>query len=343
MKKFMKTCAIIMAVMFALSLILMTVGGCGGGMRGFRYVEFWRGFNCYGCHLGPADNWEEWLDNLGDGLDELGDGLDELGDKFDEWGWDENWDTYSPDEKSLFSGEHDMIENKDRWSQSFSAENIRNLEIGLGGCEVTIGISPDAEYHVSAQKIKKLQAYAEGDTLYVRVMTSGNITKLYTEVEILIPEGVVFDAVKASLGAGDFKIETLHTGKLKVEVGAGRLQVGEILAQEMKIGLGAGQIVIEQASVSEKLETEIGAGELRFVGSVPGDMDVECAMGNVDIHIKGSAEEDHNYDLECSAGSLTVGSRSHSGVVYTDDVNNGADSTYRLSCFMGMIRVTFSE
>lgn len=330
MKKFMKTCAIIMAVMLGLGLILMTIGGCGGGMQGLKY-GFWHGFNCYGCHSGHWDEWGDWLEDFGD--------------DFGDWGWGEDWNTYSPDENGLFSEAYDIIENQDKWSQSFSAENIRNLEIDLGGCEVTVGKSPDADFHVSARTIKKLQAYAAGNTLYVRVVTSGkiNVDVLKTKVEILIPEGTVFDTVAAALGAGDFKMDTLNADKIEIELGAGRLQIEEAMAKEMEIQLGAGQIVIKDATVSRKLEAELGAGELRFTGIVPGDMDVECGMGNADIHIKGSTEGEHNYDLECSAGNLTVGSCSHSGVVYEENIRNGADSTYKLSCFMGNIRVTFSD
>ena len=189
MKKFMKTCAIIMAIMLGLSLILMTIGGCGGGMQGIKY-GFWNVFNCYGCHAGDIDDWGEWLEDIGD--------------HFDDWGWGEDWNTYSPDENSLFSDAYELIENRDKWSQSFSAENIRNLEIDLGGCEVTVGKSPDADFHVSARTIKKLQAYAAGNTLYVRVVTSGkiNVDVLSTKVEILIPEGAVFGTVDAALGGG---------------------------------------------------------------------------------------------------------------------------------------------
>lgn len=326
MKKFMKTCAIIVAIMLALSIILLTAGGCGGGFRGISRAMFWRGFNCYGCHTGEIDDWfEEW------------------GNRLEDWSWGDDWDTYNPDVEGMFDSLHDIIENKDRWSDSFSAENIRNLEIDLGGCEVTLGTSPDAEYHVSAETIKKLQAYVSGDTLYVRVMTSGHITSLSTKVEILIPEGVVFQEVKASMGAGDFEIAALSADTIKMEIGAGRLQTGKISAGELTIELGAGQIIIKEAEIWEKLKAEIGAGELRFTGSVPGDMDVECAMGNADIHITGSSEKDHNYDLECSAGNMTIGSRSHAGVAFEDTINNGAASEYKLSCFMGNIKVTFSE
>lgn len=326
MKKFMKTCAIIVAIMLVLSMILLTAGGCGGGLRGVSRAMFWHGFNCYGCNIGEVDEWfEEW------------------GDRLEDWGWGDDWNTYNPDSEGMFNSLYDIIENKDSWSNSFSAENIRNLEIELGGCEVTLGTSPDANYHVSAKTIKKLQAYVSGDTLYVRVITSGNIVSLSTKVEILIPEGAVFHEVKASLGAGDFELGNLSADTIKMEIGAGRLQTDKVTAKKLEIELGAGQVVIKDAMISEKFKVEIGAGELRFTGSVPGDMDVECAMGNADIHITGSSEEEHNYDLECSAGNLTVGSRSHAGVAFEDDINNGADSEYKLSCFMGNIKVTFSE
>lgn len=330
MKKFMKVCAIMVAIMLALSIILLTAGGCGGGFAGIRHAMFRPSFfNCHGCHWGDVEDWfEEWDERLED------------------FSWGDDWNTYNPDDDSMFSGRYDVIENKDAWSQSFAADDIRNLKLGLGGCEVTLGVSPDAEYHVSAETIKKLQAYVTGDTLVVNAMTSGSFTSLTsfsTKVEILIPQGAVFHEIEASMGAGDFKAAFLNADAIEIDIGAGRLQVEKITAGTFSLELGAGQVIIEDAAVSRKMDAEIGAGELRFTGSVPGDMDVECAMGNADIHITGSSEKEHNYDLECSAGNLTVGDSSHAGVAYEEDIHNGADSEYKLSCFMGNIKLTFSE
>ena len=86
---------------------------------------------------------------------------------------------------------------------------------------------------------------------------------------------------------------------------------------------------------------EVGVGEIRFEGSIPGDLDATCSMGNMEITVIGSTEQDHNMQMDCAAGNLDVGSRSYAGLATEQSIDNGADSDYNLSCAMGNMTLTF--
>ena len=317
MKKFMKICGITVAILLAVGLILAVIGKIGGGSS-----------RLLGQILDGRFNWKiDWdAFSMGDKLESV------FGDL----------DTFDIDEKNLFDKAFAVIRNEDSWQQSFSADDIHDLDLELGGLMLTIEESPDSEFHVEAGKIGSLQAYVQNGTLYVRGVKTGNWSdKLVMEVTLKIPAGVIFTEVEFSLGAGDFHVDTALIAKeATFEIGAGRLQIKDLQAGELECELGAGQVLIDNAELVNA-SLEVGVGELRFAGSIAGDLDAECAMGSIKMEIFGSTWQDHNYKLECGAGSLTAGERHLSGLAGSDFIDNHAASTYDLSCVMGELTLTF--
>lgn len=316
MKKFMKVCAIIAAIILGIGIVLLAVGGCGGGFR-----QLARQIRNGELSFGPEDWNIEWDEK---------------------WVWNEDWQTYDLDGQDMFDNSFDIIKDRDAWSQDFSTEGVQNLELALGGCKVTVEPSTDEEFHILANKITAFQAYVKNGTLYVRGLKTGNWTSNFTmEVTIQIPDGTEFSDVTLSLGAGDFSIVTITAQNMDIEVGAGRLQIDEMKADTLSCQLGAGQVIINNAEVTGNTSLEVGVGELCFTGSLPGNLDAECAMGNMEITVAGSREQDHNLDLECAAGNLTAGSHTFAGLASEQYIDNGAASTYKLRCSMGNLSLTF--
>ena len=335
MKKFMKVCGITVLIMFLLGLILVTAGRLGGGRNTLE---------------------NQILNNVfGFGSDILDWGSD--------WLWNEEWETYDLNINSIFNTDYSIIKSGDT-SADYSGEDIHKLELSLGGCVMTLKESSDGDFHVSAERVQNFQTYTVGDTLYVNSVNSGrwSLSSLSTSVVIEIPAGVELESVqmalgggkftagpllikelKLELGGGDFTFESLSVGELDCELGAGRLTIEELYAEKIDCDMGAGQIVVENAETTGNLSFEMGMGDLDFTGSIPGNLDAECAMGQMRFHILGSKEEDHNYDLECAAGSLRVGGSSFAGLASEKKIDNGADSRYRLQCSMGNLEVTFSD
>lgn len=314
MKKFMKVCAIMIAVIFAIGVILVTVAGCGGGFRALSY-QIMHG----DLHFGPDDDWGIDWGVVGDILDD-----------------------HDLDMDDIFSEAYEVIRDQSTYETVFGAAAVRNLELELGGCTVTLTASPDADYHVLAKKISAFQTYVEGDTLHVKGLKTGK-WNLGTgmAVTVQIPAGTVFHEAELALGAGDFTIEDLQADEVEVSLGAGRLQVGFLKTGEFTCEVGAGQIIVDEGQFAGDVALSVGAGEMLITGSIPGNLEAECGMGNVEIEVLGSTEEDHNYEMECAAGNLTAGSRSVAGLVSEQSINNGAASTYNLTCAMGNMEVRF--
>ena len=313
----MKICGITVAILLIVGLALAFIGTCGGGSpRLIRQI------------LDGRFNWNiDWdAFSMGDKLESV-------------FG---NLDTFDIDEKNLFDKGFAVIRNENSWQQSFSADDIHNLDLELGGLKLSVVESPDEEFYVEAEKIGAIQAYVQNGTLYVRGVKTGSWSdKLAMEVTLKIPAGVIFTEVELSLGAGDFKVDTaIMTEKADFEIGAGRLQLKDLQAGELECELGAGQVLIENAEL-QNASLEVGVGELRFAGSIAGDLDAECAMGSIKLEISGSTWQDHNYKLECGAGSLTAGECRLNGLAGSDFIDNHAASTYDLSCVMGELSLTF--
>lgn len=251
---------------------------------------------------------------------------------------------YDINDMSIFDENAPVIKEEESYVETIDAGGIENLVMDAGGCVVKIENSQDAEYHLVAEHISALQVYAEEDTLYVRGVQNGTFKgTLNTNMEITlqIPQEVSFQTVSISLGAGDFETGMLKAENVMIEMGAGRLEVNGIQAQEMVLKLGAGQVVVKEAEIMQSAVLECGAGEMIFEGNISGNLEAECAMGNMEITITGSAEEEHNYELECAAGNLTAGSYQLSTGLGEKTIDNGAFSCYCLKCAMGNMTLTF--
>lgn len=308
MKKFMKVCAIMVAVVFGLGVLLVALGGFGGG---FKLVseQVWRGdLN--------IENWFPWDFKSGVRYD-------------------------ISEDSTLFDSIHDVIRNVDSYAQDFSGDSVKNLNLDLGGCRVTIGTSPDGDYHVEAKTISSFQAYVSGETLHINAVKNGTWNTNTMVITIKIPAGVRLDNIAMSLGAGDFVFDRLCADEVALEIGAGRLQVDALEAENFNCELGAGQAIITNGVTTGDVTLEVGVGEIRFEGSIPGDLDATCSMGNMEITVIGSTEQDHNMQMDCAAGNLDVGSRSYAGLATEQSIDNGADSDYNLSCAMGNMTLTF--
>lgn len=313
MKKFMKGSGLTLAIVLVLGMILVTAGGCGGGFEDVTQRIVDGEFN-----FDPED-WENWI-------------------------WNEDWEVYDAASMTMFNNDKPIIKDEESYEETMAAAGIQNLEMDLGGCEVKIEISPDADYHVEAEKISAFQTYAEGDILYVRGVQTGNFNGSLNSnmsVTVQIPADAVYENVSLSLGAGDFEIEALSADNIEIEIGAGRLQINSLQTEILAVELGAGQAIIKDAEVTANAQLETGAGEMIFEGSIPGDLQVECAMGNMDIKITGSVEGDHNYNLQCAAGNLTAGSTNISAGLGEKTIDNHATSDYDLECAMGNLTLTF--
>ncbi|MCH5275484.1 MAG: DUF4097 family beta strand repeat protein [Lachnospiraceae bacterium] len=335
MKKFMKICGITVLIIFLLGVGMATIGKLGGGDRTLERQVL-------------------------DGVFSFGSDVRDWGVR---WLWNEEWNTYDLNMDNIFDYAYDVLRSGESVTD-FNSEEIQNMELSLGGCKMILRESADGDFHVRAEKVQNFQTYVKGDTLYVNSLVSGSwsFSSNSTVITIEIPAGFQFEKVRMSLGAGeftsdflssqevklelgggDFTFENLTADALECELGAGRVTIEKLSIADMECEVGAGQIIIRDAETTGDLDFEVGMGDLEFTGSVPGNLEAECSMGQMRFHIEGSREGDHDYNLQCAAGNLRVGSTSFSGVAADKKIDNGTGSLYKLECAMGNLEVTFSE
>lgn len=318
MKRFMKICGIVVGIVLIVGLVLVTIGGVGGGCSTVKSMA---------AHGDLSIGTKEFFKWDGD------------------WVWNDEWETYDLDEDSLFSSSHDVIRNQSDYSTSFSAEDVKTLDIELGGCKVVLAESSDDDIHVVVNKVYAFQSYLGGDTLYIRGIKTGRwvtwdlSTGMLVTIEV--PSTMKFAQADISMGAGIFEIDTVAADKCKIAVGAGEVSVNDLAADELEIQIGAGHVVVRDAQTQRKVKLSVGAGELSFKGEIPGDLKAECGLGSLQVTVTGSSEKDHNYKMNCMAGRLSAGGHEAYGLAVEHEYNNNATSDYDLECAMGNLEIDF--
>lgn len=253
---------------------------------------------------------------------------------------------------------------------SLTAENLGSLEIDVEECNVVIWKSEDANAWI----------LMDGNTnrLHYSIENEHGRNELSIENEVehhlghwrngpndtvylWLPEGCVLEECEISMDAGYMDSIFLKAKKMKAELGAGMVTTGgfegeeisitvgagELLADRIRAGtadfeIGAGHVSIEELAVSGKLDMEVSMGAAEVAGTIAGDLDVECGMGEIVMSLTGS-EDDHSYYVECGMGNVDVGSYSHGGVASHKSWNAGKSSYFNINCNMGNVTVTFEE
>lgn len=310
MKKFVKISAITALVLVILGVILLSIGAVGGGIQGVNFLA-----NSGALSFGPED--------------------------IDIVDWVHTWDVeYDLDEDIMFDSGYTLFTGGSTEFTADSAE-VHRLFVELGGSQIQFLTSEDDTWRVEAEGIGKFQVFVQDNTLKVMGVKKGvNIS--FCEVKIYVPEGTMLSEAELNVGAGEMDIEYLAAGEMDLSVGAGSVTAEYLKTADLSVDIGAGEMVIEDGEVGD-LEVAVGAGRFEMEGTIAGDVDGDVAMGSMDLTVYGSEESDHNYEVDCAAGSMIVGSRSYSGLGTEMSIDNGAATTYELECAMGELNVRFRD
>ena len=299
MKKFMRNCAILAGVLIGLGLVMSLTAAAIKGpsvVAGLKEsVVGWK----------DSVYWEDWGDDFLSGLEDLDSGIRyEIGDNI------------------IFDSEFSVLQGNS--NQDFSADGVSKLDVEMGACEFVLEESEDEDFHVEVRSAGKYQGYVSGGALYLRGMSKTSIGKADKgcEIHLYIPANHTFDKIELSLGAGEISSETaLQVGKLEIELGAGQIILDSVAANTLDAEVGMGSLNytgdignkanVECAMGSVELELageetdynyrlqvaagEVGigkrsyggvAGETRIDNNAAKEIEVECAMGSIDISFR---------------------------------------------------------
>ncbi len=231
--------------------------------------------------------------------------------------------------------------------EHFQADQVRNLVLSVGAGELELSEKEvsDGTIDIYAQGIGTWNMYLKGDTLYVEGFTGIHHSQFYdcsgNVINVEIPKGMRFDEVETEAGAGVMEISSFTALELEASAGAGEIFLHDLDVQEISADIGAGRM--EAANVSAReADINVGMGECIYRGAILGNLDAECGMGNMEFLLKGK-EQDHNYEIDCSAGNIEIGDLSFSAFAAERYVDNHAASTFDILCNMGNITVRFEE
>ena len=201
-------------------------------------------------------------------------------------------------------------------------EEIEELDIQINSSFLVIKDSADEFFYIEKNGDGKSQAYEENGTLYVKAMQNSTVLGVQKENKVIlyVPENMDLHMINVDLGAGEIEWNTLKADAMKVELGA-----GEFVAENVEVG---------------DLEVSLGAGECLIQGNLQGDVKVDCAAGSVILKHEGS-EDEFNYEIDCSVGSVQVDGESFSGLASSKEIDNDASKTMEISVSAGSVEVEF--
>ena len=343
MKRFMKGCAVTALIFAFLGSLLAFVGSRVAGRTTMEQVveDVTRGK----IHLNPGAwwNWRFWAGDRSSSaplaeedvgvIDELCDSTDYAID-YGQWDWDES--------NIEFINEYEIT--KGDVERFCPGENIRKLELDLGGCTVDFSISENRYLYLEAENAHKFQSYLKGDTLHVKAEGKSMDNWMETGdcyITLYVPADYAFDELEVSLGAGYVGLGNLYAQKASFDVGAGEIDINYADVEKLDVSVGAGSVVFGHMDVDE-LEAEIGMGSFQADGDISHKADIECSMGYVALYLMGN-EDDFNYQLEGAMGNIDIGGMSFSGFGQEKKIDNGASKNIEVECSMGNISILFMD
>lgn len=287
------------------------------------------------------------------------------------WGddWDDDWDD---DVEWAKYQDWDRLEDTGGGIQlGLTADTLRNLYINAGACELYIKESQNDHVWIDANgNAEDLRYHVEGgDTLrmvrkpdWVFWNWERGKVESVTKVYLYLPADTYLNYAEIYFGAGNLESMELKSREVDVEVGAGtctfnglmvtdavemsagagQINVDRLDANDVDIEAGVGQIYVKNARINQDADITIGVGEVDFAGTIMGNLDLECDLGNAILRMDGS-EEEHNYEIECSLGNVSIGNMTYTSLGEEKSIDHGRGSTFEIECALGNVRVSFAK
>lgn len=221
--------------------------------------------------------------------------------------------------------------------------DVKKMEVSIGAGELTVeekGVA-DGNIDIDVTTFGKWEYHIEGDTLYINAFNEVAQTLNAGEIAVAIPENAYFEKVEIKVGAGVLELTDVNAKEVKAKIGAGEAILEAVEAESFIAEINAGELTAKNISCIDA-ELEVDLGECIFEGSISGNLEADCDLGNPEMDLTGS-EKEHNYVVECDAGNIDLNDRSLSGVSAEKVIDNGAESNYEIKCGLGNITVEFEE
>ena len=151
----------------------------------------------------------------------------------------------------------------------------------------------------------------------------------------------MFEKLSLELGAGEMHVEGLEAETILVKVGAGSIVLDNLCAkQAVEFHIGTGEIRAYDF-VGQNMTAKCGIGELYVNGSIIGENNIECGIGEVLCELLGK-EEDYSYTVNCGVGEVRIGTKEYHGISKNSKIGTRKDS-FKVHCGIGSVKISFEE
>lgn len=231
---------------------------------------------------------------------------------------------------------------------TFSAEDVKHLEIKVAAAVVWTKEASDGEIRVEAKNLR--------DNSYICELNAGKLAIIYeykgaghfgrsgregTRITVYLPAKLTLGQVTLEFGAGEIYTDAVPIScrDMNVEVGAGKWSAARLsVSGRLQMELGAGKAKMKEITAG-RLGIECGVGSCDYEGRVDGEIRVSCGMGSCSLLLENK-ESDFNYDISCAMGSVRVNrNRINSVGVQKYDRNAAALGNAVLECGLGSIEL----
>ena len=168
-----------------------------------------------------------------------------------------------------------------------------------------------------------------------------HINEADNKITLKLPADIDFDSISTEIGAGIMKVSNVDAKDFDISLGAGEIDLEKMNVNDFSAEIGAGSMDAEEVFVNNATLT-VSMGECVFAGNISGNLSAECDMGNMELDLDGK-QSDHNYKIECAAGNISMDGFEATAISAEKNIDNGADSTYSITCSMGNIDIEFDD
>ncbi|NCC08828.1 MAG: hypothetical protein EOM30_12555 [Clostridia bacterium] len=233
---------------------------------------------------------------------------------------DVEWNSLAPHlvAKKIVTEQY-AVSREEKTTQNTS--DIKNLDIELGGAEVTIKTG-DA-FGVQATDSDRYKEYFDGDTYHV-----------------IYDKGVRFWEDMSANAQYTITVPNYEYDDVQLTIGAGKMTVDGISCKTAVLEAGAGTLDVTNFKCTEDSTLTVGMGTLDYTGTLLGANSIECGMGKVNLTLATPA--DYGYTVDCGLGSVSIGNNNYSGIAAEVAINTQSDNVYNVDCGMGTVKIKFN-
>ena len=239
----------------------------------------------------------------------------------------------------LFKANEDDYNNTNDYTNSFSSENVTDIDLDIKWADLTISQSDDDNIYIDAQNVPKtFKAEIKNGTFVtdynIKSFSFFHLPSIFsgsdydTTIDIKLPEKQYHSFI-LDMGAGESKISDIECKDMTMNCGAGRVNLNNIDCTSCDIDCGAGEVTVGNINCKNTLvidggagrlningvlggiELDQGTGEFKFTGTINGNIKADGGVGKMEFNLTNPSSDfgkngKYTIDIDHGVGSTSV-------------------------------------